>query len=83
MKPSVGRIVHYGYVSRWVPTSGAAVEHKGLLVECAAIITRWVGPDRVCLSVFLPDGDEEMGKQDVAFSEELKEGCWSWPPRVD
>lgn len=82
MYPTIGRIVHYVMASN----------EERLL--CAAIITGVYGsPDaenhkhdckepcaQVCLTVFRPDGVLQVSCVD--FSEEPKNGCWSWPAKV-
>jgi hypothetical protein len=71
-KPSVGRIVHYGYVD-----SAYMVPRMELR---AAIITE-VTDDTVSITVFHPNRPA-TGVQSVRFSETLKEDHWTWPPRV-
>ena len=80
--PTVGRIVHYGYVRNVTSTSGPVVTHQEPLVECAAIITKVLPKGLVNLHVFLPNGLETRGVQDAAFFETLKEGFWTWPPKA-
>lgn len=68
MKPTVGRIVHYGV--------------NGL--PCAAIITAVTvvnGKDRIALRTFGPIGDDKIDL-DAPYAETLTDGHWSWPPRV-
>ena len=72
-KPSVGRIVHYGQ----------PVSHFGSLTHpepWAAIITAVNRDETVCLQVFGLIG--VTPREQVSYSEELKEGFWTWPPRV-
>jgi hypothetical protein len=72
VKPTVGRIVHYC---------------KGEIM--AAIITR-VPDEResregVSLTVFIPRGHNGTVLamlENVAYSADPAEGCWSWPPRI-
>jgi hypothetical protein len=92
MKPTVGRIVHYGWRERWVPSTGPAVEKFGELKAVAAIITEVYDESPVVqpvkLHVFLPNGEAFFaeGRGDdgnpVAYSETLEAGKWTWPPRA-
>jgi hypothetical protein len=67
-QPTVGRIVHYG------------VENFDTIEAHAAIITRvFADKTAVTVNIFHPSGSQNI--QDAEYSEELKVGCWSWPPR--
>jgi hypothetical protein len=74
-KPSVGRIVHFGY-------SQSSMARKEPQLETRAAIITQVAGEYATLTVFHPNG--VMGTRVVAVphSDELKEGHWSWPPRV-
>ena len=75
MRPTVGRIVHY-HITR----AGA---DKEFLQPCAAMITEVHGDTCVNLRIYGADGSTVWGQTSVVLSEEPKEGCCSWPPRVE
>jgi len=88
MKPTVGRIVHFGYVERFTAHTGPAVERVKPMVLAPAIITKVCEGGGVCLHVFLPDGAvlrprhaEDLDKG-VEFSAKLEADKWTWPPRA-
>lgn len=69
VRPTVGRIVHYGMRGK----------------ECAAMITAVYshddGTEHVALHVFHPiDSDTKI--INAPYSETLKDEHWTWPPRV-
>lgn len=68
-KPTVGRIVHVGYLE------------KGALVPCAALVAL-VHEDgtTVNAAVVLPSAIT-VGSSHIPHSAELRDGCWSWPAR--
>lgn len=82
MKPTIGRIVHFGFDESW-RVSGAEKPEPPVTC-CAAIITE-VGTDNaVRLKVFHPNGS---GLEPVNIwyphAETLTKNHWSWPPREE
>jgi hypothetical protein len=76
MKPSVGRIVHFGQPTYTSEPDG--------VVAWAAIVT-WVHEDgSVNLRVFHPSAfaNADQHHERVKESETLEAARWSWPPRV-
>jgi hypothetical protein len=87
MKPTVGRIVHYGHV--------VDKNSKFILEPQAAIITAVELPDQFRVGQPPPDSEEnkylvslhifyrtgQFDTQSVPWSGELRHGHWSWSPR--
>jgi hypothetical protein len=70
MKPTIGRIVHF-----------TAQISPDEVCTFAAIVTATAADDCVSLTVF-PEGAAPYTRTGVAFSEQPRLGCWSWPPRA-
>lgn len=75
-KPSVGRIVHYGYYQPWRDVEGEK------LVAVAAIVTQVNEDGTVNLAIFLPSGGLPTTASYVKQSETLEKDSWMWPPRA-
>ena len=76
-KPSIGRIVHFGAKD----TVSDVPYEKAELLACAAIITAVHEDNKVHLHVFSHSGAAGPASF-IPYSPTLKEGHWSWPPRV-
>jgi len=72
MKPSVGRIIHFA-----PPQECTGPESLTLY---PAIITQVNEGGTVELVTFGPNS--VYFQHSISFSEELKPGTWSWPPKV-
>jgi hypothetical protein len=72
--PSIGRIVHYQSYG----TPGAEYTSQ----PRAAIITQVNPEDTSCVGLCIINPTGLFFTPNVAYSEEPKAGCWSWPPRV-
>lgn len=66
--PTVGRMVHY-YDCTWQK-------------EPIAAVVTWVDGSNVKLTLLRPGDAPHAMSTRVPFSEEPKDCCWSWPPRV-
>jgi len=79
IKPSVGRIVHYGVQTYPNIAEGGTGE-----IEAWAALITWINHDgSVNLRIFHPYvNGSDKGRNAVVFSAELKAEHWSWPPRV-
>lgn len=80
MKPTVGRIVHYTPFDNEAPGPWAAVITLVSTIDETAQKGGVV--PIVNLTLFPPYGIAEVPSLGVAYSEEPKPGCWSWPPRT-
>jgi hypothetical protein len=75
-RPSIGRIVHYQ------PRQPAAKFKEQPASPQAAIVSAVEeNSGLVTLTVFPPLA-APFSVNDVAFSEQPKPNCWSWPPQV-
>lgn len=97
--PSVGRIVHYRLTEQDVNDAfiqygrsvQAAVEGDvlpAIVVACYAEYRSIDAPTVLDLSVFVPGGGilyvQGVAQRDEALpDDEISNGCWSWPPRMD
>lgn len=72
-KPSIGRVVHYH--SYGSPGGEFKSEPR------AAMVTE-VSEDGATVGLFVMNPTGIFLNRNVAFSEDPKPGCWTWPPRV-
>jgi len=68
MKPTVGRIVHFGM--NGVPFAA--------LITAVTVVE---GKERVALRIFSPVGSDAVDF-DAPYAETLTDDHWSWPPKV-
>jgi len=97
MKPTVGRIVHYGYCPSICVSDGKGYSTKVEPMELAAAIITKVTPrpgvEKECnhhteafydvrLRIFAADGIAVFDDgKPVEYAEKLEAGKWTWPPR--
>lgn len=68
-KPTVGRVVHVGYLD------------KDALAPCAATVAKvHADGSTINAGVLLPNAIM-VGSTNIPYAEELTVGYWSWPPR--
>lgn len=86
MKPSVGRVVHVGWVTidREVAPYAAIVTAVRKKPGAHVMQADDESAYEVDLRVFAPpDGPSVTADyRDVPWAPDLRAGCWSWPPRV-
>lgn len=91
MKPSIGRIVHFGLPKQEYDRNDLPLQVFPAIITAVRDAEVYQAPDaepkteqgsRVDLQVFGASGTNSYTPTNVPFSPTPKRGFWSWPPKV-